>query len=575
MEDLTFKKKVKLCALENAVKFNGKANQGAVIGKLMSLDPNIKNQMKNQMGTFGKEISKIVSDVNSIDAESQIKELLKYDPDYFKSQKELKEKRKEERHELPELKDVVYGKVVTRISPEPSKYNHFGHAVSFLFNYMYAQKYGGKSILRYEDTNPEKSAQEYVDAMNEDVLNYLDIKADKTIFVSDHIGKYYELAKTAIDTGNAYTCICTSEMISKDRKEMKDCPCRNKSRLQIESEWKDMLAGKYEDGAITLRLKIDMQHKNAVMRDPVIFRLSYVPHYRQGSKYKVWPMYDFENSVEEGMFGITHVFRSNEFESRIELQNYIRDLFKLSHPTIQQYARFNITGAVTQGREIRKLIESGEYTGWDDIRLVTLRALKRRGIVKETFYELAKVMGMSKSVSNLDFSVIAAINRKILDESASRFFFIEKHVLIEIKGAPSQEVELDLHPNKIKGGRKLKSENKFYLESNDISDLKDGEYVRLMGCLNFQKKWNEFVFTSLDYEDYKKTKSNKIIHWIPKGEEVRVEILMPDNSIITGIAEKNIKSITLGKVIQFERFAFCRFDSIKDDGTRVFWYTHN
>lgn len=558
-------------AIENAVKFNGKANQGAVIGKILAEFPDAKDNMKE----ISQKISKTIKEVNSMSLEDQKKKLLEFNPDYFEEQKEKRKERQEQRKELPELKNAVMGKVVTRISPEPSKYNHIGHALSFLLNYMYALKYEGKCILRMEDTNPEKSSDEYVEAMKHDVLEYLDIKVEKTVIVSDHLPKYIEMAEKLIADGNAFTCTCKSENISQHRRDMVDCPCRNKSIAETKKEWEKMKKGEYEEGAITLRLKISMQHKNAVMRDPVIFRLQYGEHYKQKTKYKVWPMYDFENAIEDGMLGITHVLRSNEFESRIELQNYIRELFNLPNPEIRQYARFNITGAVTQGREIRALIETGKYIGWDDPRLVTLRALRRRGIVKESYYELAKVVGMSKTNSNIDFSVIAAINRHLLDESASRFFFIDDPVEVIIKGSPKQEIELDLHPHFRKEGRKFTTHEKFYLSKKDLSDVKDGELVRLMDCLNFVKKGKEYIFDSTDVENYRK-KGKKIIHWLPADQVIETEVLLPDCTTVKGFAEKNITQLEEGSVIQFERYAFCRLDSVDEcNNTYKFWYGHN
>jgi glutamyl-tRNA synthetase len=561
--------KIEKYALANAVKFSGKANPGAVIGKILSEFP----EAKKEMAEVRSKVMDTIKKVNSMSPDEQKQKLLELEPDYFDQQKELAEKRKEERQELPPLKDAEQGKVVTRIAPEPSKYNHLGHAMSFLLNYMYAKKYDGRCILRFEDTNPEKSSQEYVDAMQEDVLKYLDIKPSDTVFVSDHMEKYYEYAKKLIGDGMAYTCNCDSSDISKMRREMKECSCRNKSSDVVLSEWESMKKGEPEPGSITLRLKQSMQHKNAVMRDPVIFRLCYSPHYRQGEKYKVWPMYDFENALEEGLLGITHVLRSNEFQTRIELQDHIRGLFGLPNPHVRQYARFNITGAVTKGREIRELIESGDYIGWDDPRLVTLRALKRRGIVKEAFYELAKVVGMSKTTSNLDFSVIAAINRKLLDESAFRFFFIGDPEEITIQGAPQRKVELNLHPHLHKGGRSFSSDERLYVSKSDLSEIKEGELFRLMDCCNAVMKGKNIVFDSLEVDEFRK-RGKRIIHWLPCNETEPCEILMPDCSKISGLCEKSVKMLKEGDVIQFERFGFCRLDSAGGQGYK-FWYGHN
>jgi len=188
-------------AIENAVKFKGKANPGAIVGKIISENPELKKDMK----TVSMQINEVLKEVNAMSLEDQEKKLIELNPDHHEKEKAAKQQRQKQRKELPELRNVVEGKFVTRISPEPSKYNHIGHGVSFLLNYMYALKYKGKCILRFEDTNPEKSSQEYVDAMKEDVLNYLDIKVDDTIFVSDHMDKYYAYVDELLLDDKVYT----------------------------------------------------------------------------------------------------------------------------------------------------------------------------------------------------------------------------------------------------------------------------------------------------------------------------------------------------------------------------------
>ncbi|MCB9359099.1 glutamate--tRNA ligase [Candidatus Woesearchaeota archaeon] len=558
-------------ALENAVKFKGKANPGAVVGKILGEFPDAKNDMK----ATSQLINNIIKEVNGMSLEDQEKKLLEIDPDYFENQKEQKQQRQEQRKELPELKNAEEGKVVTRIAPEPSKYNHIGHAMSFLLNYMYSIKYKGRCILRFDDTNPEMSKQEYVDAMQSDVLEYLDIKTAKVVFASDHMDDFIVKAEQLIDEGKAYTSDQPSEEISKYRRDMKDHPNRDKEISIVKKEWGEMKKANPDYLAYSLRLKISMQHKNAVMRDPVIFRIITDEHYRHGDKYKVWPMYDFECAVMEGILGVTHVLRSNEFDSRIELQDHIRSLFNLTNPTIRQYARTNVKDATTKGREIRELIKTGEYIGWDDPRLITLRALKRRGIVKEAYYELAKVIGMSKTTSELDFRVIAAINRQLLDESAQRFFAIVDPMEITIEGAPEQELALKYHQHKEDRGRKFKTNDKFLVEKEDLEKIKDGELIRLMDCLNFKKSGDKFIFTSTDLEEYKKD-GKAIIHWLPADDCIDIEILMPDCKTKKAKAETSISQLKEGAVIQFERYAFCRLDSIdKDKGMYKFWYSHD
>jgi len=545
------KKEIRNLALQNAVKFNGKANPGAVIGHIIANHPDAKEDIKD----IAKSVNLVVKEVNKLKLDEQVKELKKKAPAL------LKEK-KHEKTGLKELPNAEEGMVVTRLAPEPSKYNHIGHALSFLLNYLYARKYKGECILRFEDANPEKVTQEFVDAMNEDVIKYLDIKPDKIIYVSDDMEMFYEYAEKLIENGHAYVCFCKQEDMRDLRHKGLECDCRNK--FSTMDEWKEMLEGKYKEGECALRLKADMRSDNHVMRDPVIFRIVLKPHYSKKKKYKVWPMYDFYNAVEDSVLGVTHVLRSNEFMLRGELQNHIKDLLELDKQTIVEYGRFNVIGAVTQGREIRALIESGKYSGWDDPRLVTLRALKRRGIIKETFYLLAEEVGLSPSPTNIDFKLIAKINKRLLDKSANRYFFIGNPKKIKIKEAPSMKVSIPLHPDfKDKGQRKLETLDEFYIEDK-ISKSKN---YRFMHLFNFKN--DKFISEEMD-EKLDAT----LIHWLPVCDDlVKVEVLMPDTKVVKGLAEEGVEDIKVGDVIQFERFGFCRLDSVEDKIYK-FWFTH-
>jgi glutamyl-tRNA synthetase len=547
-------------ALFNAVKFNGKANPGALMGKILGENAEFRDKTHALLA----ELKIIVDEVNKMDVVKQTEKLIKIAPELLEK-KEIKER------ELQDLPHAQKGNFVTRMPPEPSKYNHIGHALSFLINYMYAKKYEGKCVLRFDDTNPEKCASVYVDAMTSDVIDYLDIKPDRVVFASDDMPKMYELAEKLIHSEEAYVCFCDRDSMQKKRHDGIECDCRKKSPEQNLADWEKMKKGLFKEGECVLRLAIDMQALNHVMRDPVIFRLVYAEHYRQKNKYKVWPMYDFESSVEEELCGITHIMRSAEFGTmRVELQDYIKDLLKLKKQVVLQYGRFNIAGATTQGREVKQLIDDKKVIGWDDPRLVTLRALKRRGFVKQMYYDLVKEIGLNPSQINLDWKLLYSINRKILDPICSRYFFVSVPHKIKIEGAPKQDVELHLHPDKKEGGRKFKTAEEFYIEKADFDEMKDGELYRLMDCLNFRKSKGKFVFDSVEYEKYK-DKGKKIIHWLPADQTVPVSVFMPDATTVKGLAEPGIKSLKTNDVIQFERFGFCRMD---DASKLSFWYTH-
>ncbi len=550
-------------ALQNAVKFQGKASAGAVVGKVLAEHPELKKDMKSLM----KDITAVLKDVNKMQVEEQEKQLQKLAP-------ELLEKKKHEERTLRELPGAVMGKVVTRIPPEPSKYLHIGHALSFLINYLYAEKYQGKCVVRFEDTNPLTCTQEYVDAMQEDILHYLQIKPSAIHFASDDMEKFYRYAEQLIKEGKAYVCFCAREMMKDYRMKGKECACRSKKMQENMDAWKDMLQGEYDDGSCILRLKIDMNHKNMVMRDPALFRIITTEHYRQKKKYVVWPLYDFVNVIEDGLQGITHVMRSAEFgEVRIELQEYIRDLFQFQHAVVIQYGRFSVIGAITQGREIRKMIEERVVTGWDDPRLVTLQALKKRGIQRETLYQLAIDVGLSKTQTNIDWQLLAALNRKLLDPLAFRYFFVKDPVKITIEKAPQQEVLLDLHPDKKEGGRTFITHQEFFITQEDFNALLEGKLVRLMDCLNFVKKKGAFLFDSFEVEAFRK-KGEKIIHWLPAEEkQVKVTVIMPDGGSVSGVGETRLQHLKENEIVQLERFGFCRLEK-KEQGKLLFWYCH-
>ncbi len=552
-------------ALQNAHKYGGKASQGAVMGKVLAAHP----ELKGCSAEIGKALAAILSEVNALSAEEQLVELQRTAPEL------LIEKKKEQKRDLPELEGAEQGKVVTRIPPEPSKYAHIGHAYSFLVNYLYAKKYAGRCILKFEDTNPEKCTQEYVDAMTEDITGYLRIDPDEVMLVSDDIPRMYSHAEALISKGKAYVCTCVRERMQELRHSGEACEHRSFRPEESMALWKRMLAGEFSPGQAVLRLAGDMSADNQVMRDPVLFRVTDVRHFKHGTAYKVWPLYDFENAVGDSLHGVTHILRSSEFGTmRNELQNLLKDLLGFRKQVIVHYGRVNITGALTKGREIREKIASGEMRGWDDPRLVTLKALKRRGILPEAIHEFVYQAGMSLAETNIDFSVIAALNRKLLDARATRYFFIAHPVRVRIEGAPQVSVHLRKHPDfPERGTRAHTTGEEFLLENTDLDSLREGELYRLMDCLNFTKRSEHLVFHSLEHERYKES-GKRIIHWLPANERLLdVEVMMPDATTLHGKGEPGMADVKVDEVVQAERFGFMRLDA-KSTTRLSFWYSH-
>lgn len=549
-------------ALANALKYNGKANPGNVLPKIIGEFPDVKRDIAG----VRKQIDDIVAAVNLLAIDAQRARLEAIAP-------ELLEKKEHKERELPPLPNAVDGKVVTRIPPEPSKYNHLGHALTFLMNAVYAERYHGQVIIRFEDANPEKVSQEFVDMMTDDITGYLGIKPAKILFVSDDMELLYDYARKLIETGNGYMCFCDRETMSKYREEERDCACRHQPIEHHLAEWGKFKDGAYVKGEAILRFKGDMKSQNTVLRDPVMYRYVGAKHFRHGDKYKVWPTYDFYSAIEEALCGVTHILRSNEFELRVELQTRIKRIFGLPEQDVLQYGRFNVAGATTQGREIREAIESGNYLGWDDPRLVTLKALKRRGIRREAYVELLKQIGLSPYPVSLDFTMLAAANRKFIEDSP-RYSFVADPTLIVIAGAEPRTVEQDLHPKR-KGGRALSVTDRFFINATDLPVIA-GKRVRLMGNLTFAEAGEGYALVR--YETIKDG-HDTAINWVPAEPEqtVAVEVMMPDATIKKGLAERSIVGLKIDDIIQFERFGFCRLDAVEEsvDGPIYkFWFTH-
>jgi len=540
-------------ALLNSIQHNGKADFKAVIGKIISEKPELKSSLKKII----PEVEKITKEVNSWDIEKQKEKM---------EELGIKiESKKEEKKELSPLPNAKIGEVITVFPPEPSKYPHLGHAKAAIINYLYAKKYNGKFILRFEDTNPEKSKKEYYDAFS-DGLKWLDIEWDKIDYISDHIENYYNRTELLIKQNKTYVCLCKQEKIKKYRQEMKDCSCRMNSVEQNLKLWEKMLSADLRQGEATVRIKIAMDHKNALMRDPSIMRIITHDHPRTESKYRVWPMYDFGTALIDALEGITHRIRSKEFEMRTELQQFIQKSLGFKSPYIAEIARFNLEGVQSSGRKIREMIDNNELIGWDDPRLTTLMALKRRGFVPEAIKKFLLSTGISKAESTLTWDILESFNRKVIDPKSNRYFLIFDPIKIKINNCPDiAEAGEPLHPDfPERGKRKLfVNVEKIYISKEDFDKYK-GNKVRLIGLFN------------IELEEKVKFHSKEVVQEMPKiqwvsDENVSAKIVMPDGSIKEGIAELEIKNLKADDTIQFVRIGFVKLDSKNQN---IFYFTH-
>lgn len=557
MKDLILK-----YSLQNAVRYNGKANPGAIIGKVLSENPSLKKDIAR----ISKEIQKIVKEVNSMKAEEQKEKLEKLAP-------ELLEKKKEEKKKtLPELEDAK--KVVMRFEPSPSGPLHIGHAFTLSLNSEYCRKYNGKLILRISDTNPENIYEKSYELIEKDAKWVTKDNIKVVYHQSDRLKIYYKHAEELIKKGHAYVCTCKPEDFREAMLKQIPCPCRNnKENLK---RWKKMFSG-YKEGHAVVRIKTNIKDKNPAMRDWPALRIKEAKHHKQKQKFRVWPLLNFAVAIDDHLMGVTHTIRAKEHMDNEKRQKFIYDYMAWKMPKHLYIGRINFKDLRVSCSKTRPLIEDGTYSGWDDIRLPFLEALKRRGYQPDAFIKYSLDVGLSqadKLVSGEEFfKSINAFNRNVIDSVSYRYFFIWNPVEIKIEKTPKQTVELDLHPDNEKGGRIFKITEKFIITRTDYKELKDNKLYRLMDNLNFRKKGKKFSFDSLGYNTFKE-QGNKIMHWLPKDKElVNVEVLMPDGKIITGKGEGLLKDLKVGAIVQLERFGFCRLDEKKENKI-VFWFAH-
>jgi glutamyl-tRNA synthetase len=568
---------IKKYTLENAVKYKGKANSKFVLGQLLSSNKEYRSKAK-EITPF---INKIVDEINSLELNKQEKLLKEINPSFFEKNNVIKE----ERNIFDFLNIKENQQVISAFPPSPEKHYHIGHAKAILLNYLLAKKYNGKFYLRFEDTNPGNLKPEYYKVMQDDI-SWLGVKWDKVQYACDHMDLFIDFAELLIKKGQAYVCFCDSKEISEKRKYGINCNCRNSSIQENLKHWYDMKKD-LPEGSALLRLKIDMKHKNYRMRDPGIFRILDKEHSRLGYKYRIYPMYDFQNAIMDGYFNITHRLRTIEFEMAAELHHYIRKILNLYDTITYEFSRFNLEGMLSSGRIIREKVENGDLIGWDDPSLPTLAALRRRGFSAQAIKDLVVESGITKSAgTTLTWDTLYKYNRKVLNNNSKRFFCIIAPIEIEVEDDPKRNYILNMHPSLNLGIRNFQSNGVYYLEKEDVNNLKNNMLVRLMDNINLiinKESDNnlKYKFNSIDYLDFKNYKlEKKIIHFLPKDNNqlVNITILKPDHKILKAKAEKNIEILKVGDIIQFERFAFCRLDSISEDENKSkiynFWYTH-
>ena len=460
-----------------------------------------------------------------------------------------------------DLAEGVYDHVQTRFPPEPNGYLHIGHAKSILLNYGLAKKYGGKFNLRFDDTNPTKEKTEFVESIIEDVKWLGADFEDRLFFASNYFEQMYECAVLLIKKGKAYVCDLSAEEIKEYRGDYnrpgKDSPYRNRSVEENLKLFEEMKEGKYKDGEKVLRAKIDMSSPNINMRDPVIYRVAHMSHHNTGDQWCIYPMYDFAHPIEDAIEHITHSICTLEFEDHRPLYDWVVRECEFVHPPRQiEFAKLYLTNVVTGKRYIKKLVEDGIVDGWDDPRLVSIAALRRRGYTPESIRRFVEMVGISKANSSVDYAMLEYCIREDLKLKKSRLMAVLDPVKLVIDNYPEGQVEELEIPNNLEnpelGSRKVPFSREVYIEREDFMEnppkkyfrMFPGNEVRLMGayfvkCTGCEKDENgnvTVVHGTYDPETksgsgFEGRKVKGTIHWVAVPTAKQVEVRLYENIV--------------------------------------------
>lgn len=555
-------------ALLNASEHGGKTRNDAIISKVAGSKPDLRNKIKEIIPI----ISEVVNEVNAIPPPEQKSELESKFPEL------LVAKPKQERTGLPPLEGAEQGNVVTRFPPEPNGYPHIGHAKAAIIDEEYAKMYGGKLIFRFDDTNPENERMEYYAAIKVG-LDWLGVKYDHVKNTSDDMDLIYKKAEEFIQNGFAYVCTCSKETISKNRREMAPCKCSLGDLTQNMKRWKSMFE-KYKPGEAIVRFRGDMHSENTVMRDPTLLRIIDEPHPIHKTKYRVWPNYDFAVTIEDSMDGVTHAFRTKEYELRNQLDYEILDKLKMRKPKVFEFSRLEFEGMPVSKRILKPLVQDGKVSGYDDPRLPTLEAMRRRGIVPEAIRKFVLSLSFTKSDTLAPFEKLESFNRKIIDSTSKRLFMATNPTKLIVKNNSLKEIEISNHPQQDMGKRKIQLDGTFFISGDDAKSLKVGDEIRLLELYNVRITK---VGPSIEAEmtDSKFKPEILKIQWVPAQNAVKIEVLVPkilfvddqfnENSleIQQALTEPYYLELNVGAEIQFVRYGYCR----KDSANQVI-YTH-
>ena len=589
-QDKDLRELIRKAALLNAVSHDGKAQAGAMVGKVLGERQDLRTCVKE----LSAVINGIVNEVNSYSLSEQ-RDIVE------QNWPETQKKEKPEEKKLPALPSAEkFKQIITRFSPNPDCVLHLGSARAIVLSHEYARIYNGKFILRFEDTDPKikKPSLEFYESIRKD-LKWLGIHVDEEYIQSDRLPIYYKYVEKLVGLGAAYVCECKQEVFHKIAVSRQACPCRDLSTMEHLELWHKMLNGHYKEGQAVVRVKTELDHPNPAVRDWPALRIidtQKYPHPRVGSKYSLWPLYNLAAGIDDYLMGMTHIIRGKEHYTNMIRQKYMYQALGWQYPEAIHYGRLKITDAFLSKSKIMAGIKEGTYSGFDDPRLGTFAALRRRGITAEAIKKMIIDVGIKANDVTLSWENLYAHNRKILDVASDRYFFVSDPIELKVNQIPKEYTsKLPLYPEKPERGyreytitpNKPEASASFWISKKDAANMEIGKIVRFMELFNIeitkidQQTTIDAVepklltvearYCSESYDEVRKIKA-PILQWIPKNTEINCEIILQNAQKILGFAESESKKLKPDTMIQFERFGFTRIDKV--DQKIVAYYTH-
>ncbi|MGQ9780874.1 MAG: glutamate--tRNA ligase [Nitrososphaeria archaeon] len=563
---------VRKSSLANAVKHGGKCSPEAVLGRVLGERPSLRSNVRELM----RLINDVADKVNHMALKQQQEALSKYGV----VEKPVRLQREE--NALPPLADAEkYKTVTTRFAPNPDSVLHLGSARAIILSHDYARMYNGRFILRFEDTDPrlKKAALPFYQSIRED-LKWLGCMWDEEYFQSDRLPIYYEYAQKLIEVNGAYVCVCDVEGFRKKLLKKKPCPCRRLSRKENLDRFNKMLDGTYGEGSAVLRVKTDLNHPNPAVRDWPALRIVDTrrhPHPRVGSKYRVWPLYNLAAGLDDHLMGVTHIIRGKEHYTNMVRQRYMYEHLGWVYPTAIHYGRLKIEGGVLSKSKIMQGISKGIFSGFDDPRLATFQALRRRGVLPKAIRQIIYEVNVRPVDATISWATLYSINKKLVDKSSPRYFAVFDPVILKVIGLEGEKVlVLKKHPEvESMGYRRVTLHPEqdgsvsVFVKREDVERVKAFPVFRLMGFANLSSLEEregclQARISSYDLDSARKSDS-PLIHWVAVDDHVKVKMVDQNGRYLDGVGERGLLDEPVDSMVQLEREGFARVDS-KDAG---------